>query len=119
MYHVPLNQFLMGLLDYCNRNGINVKLPKNQAKNSIQKITFNERKNLKIEKWNTKDLISFFSKMNFTNESIKLDSGTTIIDIQKFLESHILIVKNHNGENAYMPYYERLLQFKNIISNLE
>jgi hypothetical protein len=40
--------------------------------------------------------------------SIKLREGGTIINLSKFIESHMEIVKTNNGNKAYLPYMNRL-----------
>jgi len=50
-------------------------------------------------------------------EPFKLDPCAVIVDVDKFLSSHLDIVKSKNGESVYSPYWERLLEFKKVLEN--
>lgn len=50
-------------------------------------------------------------------EKIKLKSWEMIVDTRLFLESHFAMVRYHNGEEAYRPYLNRLIETKKIIEN--
>ena len=58
------------------------------------------------------DLEHFFSTVKLTDQSVRLNGTSTIIDIPKFIETHLLIVKNNNGNPCYLPYMERLQELK-------
>ncbi|NQU34425.1 MAG: hypothetical protein HQ521_14430 [Bacteroidetes bacterium] len=105
----------MVLLDYCTRNGIQVKLPGILEEIMPEIVMVPKHTNLVIEKWNIEELESFFSKIEFKLKTIKLNSYTTVIDIEKFIESHLDVSKTHNGESRYKPYYDRLLLFKDRV----
>ena len=47
---------------------------------------------------------------------IKLNGWTTITNPKLFLESHLSIVKCHNGEKLFRPYLDRLIEYKNLIN---
>ncbi len=47
---------------------------------------------------------------------IKLGPSETIIDAEKFVSSHIQIVKANNGNKVYRPYWGRLLQLKTLLN---
>lgn len=42
------------------------------------------------------------------NEPIILDSCTTITNLNKFIKSHLTILKANSGKETFKPYYERL-----------
>lgn len=73
----------------------------------------------KIENWKQEimDLENFFLGINeLPVEPIKLDKCNKIIDISLFIESHLSIIKAHNGEQIYLPYLNRLQKFKEILT---
>ena len=52
----------------------------------------------------------FFKTVNLPEGNINLCQGETIVDAEKFVQSHILIVQTNNGNKVYKPYYDRLLK---------
>jgi hypothetical protein len=48
---------------------------------------------------------------------IKLKNGGTIINIEKFIESHFATVQTYNGNKVFLPYYKRLLELKEKLIN--
>lgn len=65
---------------------------------------------------NVAELVQFFSNTLLPGGSIKLDTCSTIIDINKFVDSHLSIVKAHDGNPCYEPYLERLNKLKSILT---
>jgi len=112
MYHQQVN---MDLLEYCNRNEINIVLPnvhiKVDHKNELLRYSIKEEN----KKWPIDELISFFSTYKVEKNTFRLDKCTLIIDIEKFLDSHISISRHHNGELAYKCYYDRLVMLKKAL----
>ncbi|MBG6234694.1 hypothetical protein IWX76_001249 [Pedobacter sp. CAN_A7] len=48
-------------------------------------------------------------------ESVKLNEATIIVDLPKFIKSHIITVKAHGHIRAYQSFYDRLVQLKDIL----
>jgi len=66
--------------------------------------------------WNIEELELFFSNIKLPAGPMVLSPAVTIVDMEKFVLSHIATVKAHNGNKTFYPYYERLLQFKSILT---
>lgn len=49
--------------------------------------------------------------------SIRLDQATNIIDVKKFVESHVNTLKGNKGNKRYMPYFNRLKKVYEILKN--
>jgi hypothetical protein len=77
---------------------------------------FNMKKS--VERWNIEELEEFFKSAKLPEAPVFLP-GTTmkVVDIKKFLDSHINSVKKHNGNKTFRPDFERLLLFKKYIQN--
>ena len=56
---------------------------------------------------------SYFDKVQFDSETIKLDAATTITDPKKFYIGQCGYIDGNRGNNIYKPYYDRLVQFYN------
>lgn len=50
----------------------------------------------------------FFKDYDYKDGVVKLDDCTKIIDLKKFVDSHISILKKNSGNRRFLPYYERL-----------
>ena len=72
----------------------------------------------KLEVWPVKELEEYFNKVTLPEEPIQLDSSGPIIDLQKFIESNLSIVKMHNGKGIYKPYFDRLTQLKKYLQKI-
>lgn len=66
--------------------------------------------------WPIADLEQFFTTTILPTAPIKLDTCSTIIDLSKFVSSHLSIVKAQNGNPCYLPYLDRLCLLKNILT---
>jgi hypothetical protein len=68
--------------------------------------------------WNgrIKSVDTFFVNLVPTEKLVLIDKGTTIIDLKKFIDSHLATVKANKGNNAFLPYLERLEKVQKIIS---
>ena len=66
--------------------------------------------------WGVVELENFFKSKELPSEPVRLDSCSLITDVSLFVETHISIVKAHNGIDRYMPYYERLKLLKSIMN---
>lgn len=104
----------MNLEQYCQSKGIMLKQPVVHAEISEEIYVPIEICEPILKKWDIENVESFFANMELPNETIKLNAWTTIIDIPKFIESHLEVAKAHNGIPVYKPYFERLLKLKEI-----
>jgi hypothetical protein len=68
------------------------------------------------EHWNIEELEEFFKETKLPDSPVILP-GTTmkIVNVKKFLDSHLSAVRAHNGNKSYRGDYERLLLFKKYI----
>ena len=48
-------------------------------------------------------------------ESVYLNEATKIVDLPKFIKSHVITVKAHGHIRAYQSFYDRLVQVKDIL----
>lgn len=64
-----------------------------------------------------KELERFFNAVPLPTPPVKLNQCTKIIDISKFIESHLAIVKANNGKRVYLPYFERLQELKKYLKH--
>ena len=71
----------------------------------------------KPESWeqDITDLEHFFKTVKLPTPPIKLNSESSIIDISKFIETHLSIVKAQNGKRVYLTYLNRLQELKQYI----
>lgn len=58
-----------------------------------------------------KELEAFFSKSKLP-ASIQLEPGTVLTDVQKFVGSHLNVLKNNPDKNFYEVFYDRLGRLK-------
>lgn len=69
----------------------------------------------KEEKWDLSGIEEFFKNTTFPEGDITLN-GMVIVNVNKFLNSHLTICKANNGKATYQPYFDRLMALKAIIS---
>jgi len=50
----------------------------------------------------------FFKDFNFNDRKIQISKSENVLDVKKFVESHISILKANKGNPVYMPYFTRL-----------
>ena len=64
------------------------------------------------------ELESEFSKIDLPKfDNTRLDKCTVILDANMFVDTSISTLKNGTKNRAYLPYYDRLLNFYNLIKN--
>lgn len=61
------------------------------------------------------ELEAFFKDFDFP-AAVDLAPFERVLDPRKFVDSHITILRARLGEKAYIPYYNRLLKFKGVLS---
>lgn len=50
-----------------------------------------------------------FSALKDKPDNLKLSEGETVLNFEKFIETHLYILKSNAGNKRFMPYYQRLL----------
>lgn len=58
----------------------------------------------------------------FSEEPLRLESGVSVVDREKFFNSHVRILEakaNSPRKRQYLPFYERLLKFYNLVESKE
>jgi hypothetical protein len=72
---------------------------------------------IEIEYWKHEidELEKYFGSVTFPLKVVKLNQCTSIIDVPKFIESHLSIVKANKGKLTYLPYLDRLKKLKDIL----
>ena len=67
---------------------------------------------------NLTELENAFSKIDLSKyDNTRLDKCTVIFNAKKFVEVNLLTLKNGSKNRAYLPYWNRLINFYNIIKN--
>jgi len=61
------------------------------------------------------ELEVFFKDIKLPAEPIRLNEGTTITNCILFIESHFATVKAGNGNTTFLPYLNRLKEFKQLL----
>lgn len=71
----------------------------------------------KIEDWSVEitEIEAFFTSTTLLNIPIKLNEATTILDLKRFVENHLGIVKANEGKIRFKPYLDRLQTLKKIL----
>jgi len=69
------------------------------------------------ESWDMEinDLVKFFETSTLPSKPVSLKPGETIIDVQKFVNSHLRIVQAKNGVRTFLPYLNRLQELREYI----
>lgn len=50
-------------------------------------------------------------------KTVKLSEAEVIIDVPKFIQSHLLHIREYNNNPTFSSYQSRLLKLKKILSN--
>ena len=61
------------------------------------------------------DLETYFKTATLPKQ-VRLSQCETIVDAQKFVKSHISVLKANSGNVAYLPFWERLIKLKGILT---
>ncbi|MEI7897707.1 MAG: DUF6371 domain-containing protein [bacterium] len=69
--------------------------------------------------WDITTVEQFFLQFPLPAHPIKLEQANYIFDVALFVETHLSVVKANNGNYTYKPYFDRLIQLKEILSNLQ
>ena len=65
--------------------------------------------------WNISELETFFASVNLP-DTVILSQCETIVDVPKFISTHLSAVKANEGKDTFIPYLERLNKLKVILS---
>ena len=64
-----------------------------------------------------KELEDFFKSIKLPEKPIKLNDSTMILDVYKFINSHMSTIKSNNGNLIYKPYLSRLQEIKSLLND--
>ena len=101
------------LLQFDFKSFIETKPKATEPNPIVQTINEVETEKPKPIKWNIDELESFFK--NIPDQSIRISKCELVKSIKKFSQSHLEFIKHNNGKKSFEPYYERLLQLKEMI----
>ena len=62
-------------------------------------------------------LEAYFNTVKLPQHRIKLNNCTTVVDAERFVKSHLEMIKYNGIDKWFKVYYERLLEFKRIVEN--
>lgn len=79
---------------------------------------FNKPEQPKPESWeqHITELENYFAGIALPTQPVKLNKCSTIINCSLFIESHFATVKANNGNRTYLPYLNRLLDLKQVLT---
>ena len=66
--------------------------------------------------WPLEELEAFFISADLPEGSIKLSSYETITDPPGFILASLEALKANRGNSSYLPYLDRLIKLKNLLS---
>ena len=80
---------------------------------------FSKSEQPKPESWeqNITELENYFAGIAVPTQPVKLNPYSTVINCSLFIESHFATLKANNGQRTFLPYLNRLLEFKGIIQS--
>lgn len=56
-----------------------------------------------------------FFKETELPKSIKLEEGTVILDVDKFVNSHFDVLDTNHGNKSFVPYFDRLVKLYKLL----
>jgi predicted RNA-binding Zn-ribbon protein involved in translation (DUF1610 family) len=65
------------------------------------------------------ELEKYFSSIHLPIEPLRLNESSLITDCSLFIESHLTTLKQYNGNKTFLPYLERLRQFREVLESDE
>lgn len=79
---------------------------------------FSEPKQPKPESWeqDIAELENYFSGIALPKQPVKLNRCSTITNCSIFIERHFATLKANNGKRTYLPYLNRLQEFKKVLT---
>ena len=81
---------------------------------------FSKPEQPKPESWeqDITELENYFAGIALPTQPVKLNRCSTITNCSLFIESHFATVKANNGKRTFLPYLNRLEQFKEILTQM-
>ena len=64
-----------------------------------------------------KEIENYFLANGYPKDEICIREGMRVVEPQKFVENMLSILKEHQGDMRYMPYYRHLFLFYRIVLN--
>lgn len=58
---------------------------------------------------------AFFKTATLPNGCVMLEPGAKIVNLKKFVDAHLSVVRNNSNKAVFMPYYERLIKLASIL----
>jgi hypothetical protein len=79
---------------------------------------FSKPEQPKYESWEQEitELENYFSGIALPIQPVKLNRCSTITNCSIFIESHFTTLKANNGKRTYLPYLNRLQEFKQVLT---
>jgi hypothetical protein len=73
---------------------------------------------IKLLDWSkeVEELEAYFKSVTLPKVSISIKQGETIINVERFLESHFATLKRMNGKKHFLSYLHRLQELKNHLT---
>jgi hypothetical protein len=71
-----------------------------------------------LQNWSNiiSELESYFASNELPTQPITLNQCSVIKNCSLFIESHLAVVKANNGKRTFLPYLNRLLELKQVLS---
>ena len=68
--------------------------------------------------WNNEiaEIETYFVAAELPTQPVKLNECSTITDCSLFIETHLATVKANNGKETFLPYLNRLQEFKQVLT---
>lgn len=79
--------------------------------------TFEQPELPKPETWeqDITDLESYFNSIKLPTQPVKLNQCSTITDCERFVKSHLTVIKANNDKRNILPFINRLKEFKEAL----
>jgi len=110
----PINDFLE-----TEHSKITPEVVKEIAKIDVLDFSFTSKPSVPKSDWlaEISELEIFFQNIENPPTNIKLNQCSTIIDLDKFVTSHLAVLKANNGNISFLPFLERLRELKKSFEN--
>jgi hypothetical protein len=94
-------------------------LPKVEVIKEIELFSYTIKKE-QPENWNNdiSELETFFNTMATIKQPIQLNNWTLINNVPQFVNNHLATIKANDGKRTFLPYFNRLQELKQILTNI-
>lgn len=110
------------ILDFLENKTITIKtvLPNEAIKNDTLDFSLAAEAIIAKSDWFNEitELENYFQNNEYSKCTIKLNQCCTILDLDKFITSHISVLKTNNGNITFLPFLERLRELKLVMIDL-